>query len=122
MNVFEEGMIDTTLDDFDYCPICNRVLTSYERNIFYGDFLCEECQKKFSLSKMELSIYCREWSSFYNFYDYCVSYKKLLFFFYTNEIVNHQEEENFFDKIFNFFKKKKRLRTMKRIGAFLIGS
>ena len=45
MNTFEEGMIDTIIDDFDYCPICNRVLTSYERNIFYGDFLCEECQK-----------------------------------------------------------------------------
>ena len=123
MNTFEEGMIDTIIDDFDYCPICNRVLTSYERNIFYGDFLCEECQKKFSLSKskIELSIYCRVGSLFYNFYDYCVSYKKLLFFFYTNEIINHQEQEKVFDKMFNFFKKKKQLRMMKRIGAFLIG-
>lgn len=124
MNTFEEGMIDTILDDFDYCPICNRVLTSYERNIFYGDFLCEECQKKFSLSKskIELLICCKEFI-INSFYDYCIGYdRKLLFFFYTNEIINHQEQEKIFDKIFNFFKKKKQLRSMKRIGAFLIGT
>ena len=95
------------IDDFDYCPICNKVLTLYKRNIFYNDFLCEECQKKFSLSKTELSIYCKTKSIFYSFYDFCVSYRKLLFFFYTNEIMKHQEQEKVFDKIFNFFKKKK---------------